>query len=144
MSNFNFWQRWLLIVCGAMSIFGISMALLSPTPAFDIFNQQIDPVFWGATLLSASAVQFRNWIYGVWGATIAGWGVMLALIVNHGLVRREKWAWNAIALGVTLWFVLDTWLSWNYQVYFNVIFNIGIFFLAMLPLGFTRKYLDKS
>jgi hypothetical protein len=47
MSNFRFWQRWMVAVGIAIVVFGILMAVLSGSPLFDLFNRQIDPAFWG-------------------------------------------------------------------------------------------------
>lgn len=139
MQNFTFWQRWLLGVCAIMALFGVLMAFLSATPLFEVFNRQIDPAFWGAGDVDEPARQFQHWMYGVWGATIAGWGVMLAGIVHYPFRKKEKWAWNCLALGLLVWYMLDTGLSVFYGVYFNVLFNTALLILAGLPVLFTRK-----
>ena len=139
MSNFTFWQRWLLVVGIAITVFGILMAILSGTPLFDLFNRQIDPAFWGADAVGDSAKRFQQWIYGVWGATVAGWGIFLTFLARYPFAKKERWAWNCAVLGLLVWFVLDTTLSLFYQVYFNVAFNAGLLVLAMAPMVFTRK-----
>ena len=139
MSNFKFWQRWLLVVGIAITVFGILMAILSGTPLFDLFNRQIDPAFWGAGTVGDPAKRFQQWIYGVWGATVAGWGIFLSFVARYAFAKKERWAWNCMVLGLLVWFVLDTTLSLFHQVYFNVAFNAGLLILAMLPMVFTRK-----
>lgn len=139
MSNFTFWQRWLLVVGIAITVFGILMAILSGTPLFDLFNRQIDPAFWGAGAVGDSVKRFQQWIYGVWGATVAGWGIFLTFLARYAFAKKERWAWNCMVLGLLVWFVLDTTLSLFHQVYFNVAFNGGLLILAMLPMVFTRK-----
>jgi hypothetical protein len=144
MTNFSFWQRWLLIVGILISGFGMFMALLSGTPLFDSFNGQIDPVFWGAGAVEEGAREFQQWIYGVWGATIAGWGIFVIFIAQYPYRNKEKWAWNCLVAGVLVWFVLDTSLSISHKVYFNVAFNMILLVLAMLPLVVTRKCFVKE
>ncbi len=82
---------------------------------------------------------FQHWIYGVWGATIAGWGVFLTFISYFPFRNKEKWAWNCLSLGLLVWFVLDTSISLFYSVYFNAAFNTALLILAGLPIFFTRK-----
>ena len=139
MTRFLFWQRWLLVVGIVVAGFGVLMALLSGTPLFDLFNRQIDPAFWGANAVDGAARQFQQWVYSVWGATIAGWGIILAYVARYPFSRKERWARNALAFGLLVWYVLDTSLSVIHSVYFNVVFNTSLLILVMLPVVFTWK-----
>jgi hypothetical protein len=143
MSTFTFWHKWLLVVSLMIAAFGVMMALLSGTPLFDLFNNQIDPAFWGASasaaLVGEAARRFQQWLYGVWGATVAGWGITLAYVARYPFRRKERWVWNGLVAGLLVWFVLDTALSALYGVYFNVAFNVALIVLAGLPVVFTRK-----
>jgi hypothetical protein len=138
MQSFSFWSRWLFAVGIGVSVFGVMMALLSGTPLFDLFNHQIDPVFWGADAVDGPTKQFQQWLYGVWGATIAGWGIILTYIARYPFRKKERWAWNGLVFGILVWYVLDTALSVLYGVTFNVAFNTTLLILAGLPLVFTR------
>ena len=139
-SIFLFWQKWLLVVGIVIAVFGTLMALLSGTPLFDLFNQQIDPAFWGANAVGENAKIFQQWIYGVWGATIAGWGIFVTFIARYPFREKERWASDCLIAGMSLWFVLDTSLSVYYQVYFNAAFNTALLILALLPIFATRKH----
>ena len=139
MSSFSFWQRWLVGAGFVMVVFGILMALTSGTAAFDLFNRQIDPAFWGANAVGGAARQFQQWIYAVLGATMAGWGVFLTYLARYPFSKKEPWVWNCLFLGLLVWFVLDTSLSVSYQVYFNAVSNMAFLILVGLPIVFTRK-----
>ncbi|GBE57691.1 hypothetical protein BMS3Abin01_00612 [bacterium BMS3Abin01] len=137
---FNFWQKWLLAVGIYLVAFGLVLAFFNQSRLMDvIFNQQIDPVFWGGNSIPENAADFQAWIYGVLGATVAGWGVFLAFLAHYPFRAREKWAWNCIAIGIGGWFVVDTAISAYYHVTFNVAFNAALLLLVGLPLLFTRK-----
>ncbi len=139
MANFAFWQKWLFVVSVFISIFGVLMAFLNGMPIFELFNRQIDPAFWGTNPVEANAGAFQQWVYGVWGATIAGWGIFFAFIAHYPFRHKEKWAWNCLAAGLMVWFVLDTSLSIYYRVYFNAVFNTLLLILVALPLLGTRN-----
>jgi hypothetical protein len=139
MNRFNFWQKWLFIVGLGITAFGLFMAFFNQTPLFNLFNRQIDPAFWGSAPLPKGVTSFQGWLYGVWGATIAGWGIFLTFIAHIPFKRREKWAWNCLVVGLGVWFVLDTGISWQYGATFNVIFNIVVALATGMPLVFTRK-----
>ncbi len=140
MKNFLFWQRWLFVISVAISVFGFVMVFLSRTPLFDVFNQQINPVFWGSNTVGDSAKEFQQWIYGVLSATMAGWGVFVTFIAHYPFRNKEKWAWNCMVVGILVWFVLDTSLSIYHKVYFNAVFNTALLILAMLPVVLTREH----
>jgi hypothetical protein len=59
MQRFAFWQRWLFVVAIILAIFGAGMAFLSGTPLFDLFNRQIDPVFWSSGAIDSATRQFQ-------------------------------------------------------------------------------------
>jgi hypothetical protein len=139
MDSFSFWQRWLLAVGILILGFGLLMALAAGTPLFDFFNRQIDPAFWSGAAVESTARQFQHWIYGVWGATIAGWGIFLVSIIHYPFSRKEAWAWECVAVGLVVWFVLDTSLSIYYGVFFNAAFNSLVLVAAAPPLMLTRK-----
>ena len=140
MRRFSLWQRWLFVVGLIMSAFGVLLALFNATPLFALFDRQINPVFWGTVDISGEARDFQKWVYGVLGATLAGWGVFLAFIAHYPFKRREKWAWNCLVTGVLVWFVIDTAISLNFKVYFNAAFNTVLFVAVVLPLWFSRKH----
>jgi len=143
MSHQDFWNRWLLVVGWILVLFGVAFAVLNQTWLFDLaFNRSIDPVFWGEGSLSGEAATFQAWIYGVLGATIAGWGVFVIFLAKYPLQRRERWAWRCLLIGITVWFVLDTAISGYFGVLFNVLFNCLVAVLVYVPLLATRRGLE--
>jgi hypothetical protein len=139
MKSFSFWQRWLLFFSLVVVIFGLGMATLNRTPLFAIFDSQVNPAFWGTAPLPTGVNLFQGWAYGVLGATMAGWGVFLAFIAHYPFRKRERWAWNTLLLGLSLWYLTDSAISLYFGVVSNAIFNTVIFVLAILPLIFTRQ-----
>ena len=139
MKQFLFWQRWLFVFSLIVIVFGLGMALLNRTPLFAIFDSQVNPAFLGNDPLPTGMNEFLGWAYGVLGATMAGWGVFLAFVAHFPFRSREKWAWNALLLGLSLWYLTDTSISLYFGVVFNAVFNTVIFILAVLPLIFTRR-----
>lgn len=138
-SRFLLWRNWLLAVCAIVIVFGLVIALLSRSPLFAIFNDLVNGVFWGGTAPDANTGRFILWAYGMLGATMAGWGVTLAFIVFYPFTRKEPWAWNAIAIGLALWFVVDTFMTVYTGAYFNAGVNVLLIVLAGIPLLMSRK-----
>jgi hypothetical protein len=145
MGHFSFWQKWLFVTGLLLALFGVTFALFGGTPLFEIFDTQINPVFWGSVEIpDLAAGEFQRWIYGVLGATIAGWGVFLAFIAHYPFKNREPWAWNCILTGIIVWYVLDTGISLYFRVYFNAVFNAVLLALVVIPLGFSRKHFGEN
>jgi hypothetical protein len=136
MNNFLFWQRWLLVLAIAFVGLGIVMAL--PFGA-NLFDTLINPVFWEDGAMPANVYAFKAFIYGVLGASMAGWGMLFAFIIYYPFQQKEKWAWNALLAGFTLWFVFGLYVSFRAGVYANVVGDIVFYVLVMVPLFFTRK-----
>jgi hypothetical protein len=138
--QFLFWQRWLFVFSLAFIVFGLALALFNGTPMFDLLNRQVDPAFWGTEEIPMETLVFQRWIYGVAGATMSSWGVLLAYIIYYPLRRREKWAWNCLAIGMLAWFLPDFAVSLYFGVFFNMIFSTLCVTVIFFPLTMLRKY----
>jgi len=139
MNRFDFWRRWLFVVGLAVTVFGVLMALFNGTAMFELFNRQIDSAFWGAAGPPPGAAAFQRWVYGTWGATIAGWGVFIAWIAWYPYRRRELWTRSCMAAGLAVWYILDTGVSLHFGVVFNAAFNTLLLIFLGVPLGLTWK-----
>ena len=141
MKSFDFWQKWIFSVSLVLIVFGMLLALFPQSQFMDfVFNNQIDPVFDLDGEISDNMRSFQAWIYGVLGTVISGWGILLAFIARYPFKARQKWAWNCIAAGFVLWFVVDTSISACFGVIFNVLFNVCLLLLIGIPLIGTYKY----
>jgi hypothetical protein len=140
MKRFDFWQKWLFIVAVVMAVFGLSLAFFSQSAAFDLlFNNQINPGFWGQGQVASQVATFQGWIYGILGATVAGWAICLGFIAWYPFRQRQLWAWHCVAWCLSVWYILDTGLSLYFGVYFNAVFNTILLVAGLLPVLFTRK-----
>jgi hypothetical protein len=136
--DFKFWRSWLLAVSALIILFGLFMALLSWSPLFAVFDIPVNGVFWAGSGPDAHAKAFMLWAYGMLGATMAGWGVFLAYIVRHPFSKKEPWSRDCIAIGVSAWFVVDSFMSAYTGAFFNVAINAILFALIAIPLVLSR------
>lgn len=141
MKSFWFWHKWLFATGLLVTIFGLGLTFFNQGAFFDfLLNRQINPVFFPDGQVSPEIVRFQQWIYAVLGATISGWGISIIFLTYYPFRSQDRWAWNAIALGVTVWYILDTTLSLYFRVVFNAAFNSILFIALWLPLVLTRKH----
>ena len=139
MSAFWFWQKWLLLAAALVTLFGLALALGSKSGLFELFMSRIDPAFWGAAGPGAAGEAFQRWVYGAWGATVAGWGLVMVFLAQIPFKRREPWARNCLAASLGLWFVVDTFYSLYYWVWINALLNTVLLIVLGLPLFFTWR-----
>lgn len=140
MKKFDFWYKWLLYLTLLIVVFGLLMTLLSQSAVFEPMNRQINDTFWQTTPVSGATIQFQQWIYGVLGATMTGWGILMYFVVKNPFKNREKWAWNALLVAIVIWYCVDTSISIYSKVYFNAVFNTVLLILTLFPLIFTSTY----
>jgi hypothetical protein len=125
-------------------LLGLFIALLNGTSLFKPFGDQFDQAFWPSGGMTDQDRQFQQWVYGVVGATMVGWGLFMFLILKNAFPKREKWAWNGILFGVFAWYVIDTGISGYHGVGANVLLNTAILLLVLIPLMATRKAMTKA
>lgn len=140
MREFGFWQKWLSVVSLVVVLFGLSVAFLNNTYLFKVlFSDWVNKSFWGAPDVAEQVALFQKWIYGLLGAAFTGWGIFMFFVARGPFKRKERWAWNCFAIGLLVWFILDTWFSYQYGIYSNIVTNVLFLLLLGLPLVYTRK-----
>lgn len=109
------------------------------------YNRALAQVFWQRSAIPAAAEPFRAFIWAPLGGTIACCYILLAYISWYPFRKKERWAWNAIALAFTTWILLDSAVCIYYGAYFQVyIINAFSFLQKGLPLFFTWKEFKKK
>lgn len=132
-----FWWSWLVVLTCGLILFGLSLALLpGPTQALCywlLFGSAVPPPTFGA-----EAVAYVRFVYGILGAVIAGWGVLLLAVVAGPLRRGDPAAWLAVYGSVAVWFTIDSTLSIVSGHWANVAPNVGFLVPFAAPLVATR------
>jgi len=132
------WIRWMLVVTGLLAGAGVILAVAGGTSALAPLNDRIDPAFWGGAGVTGPAADYRAWIFAVLGGTMAGWAIAMFALVRGGIAKGLRWAWNAVALSLAVWFPLDTGYSLAHGVWINALGNTVILAALAIPLAATR------
>lgn len=134
------WDRWLTAVIGVIAVYGAVLVVRGAVPAA-LFDQ----LGFGMTASGITGGPERTYvllIYGVLGAVLIGWMFLLLAVVRGPLLRRERWAWNAVAASMTAWFVADTTFSLAIGSPAHALFNIGFGLAVAVPLMALRRQLQ--
>ena len=133
----SFWWSWLVVLTSGLILFGLSLVLApGPTQAFCywlLLGSAAPPPTFGA-----EAVAYVQFVYGILGAVIAGWGVLLLAVVAGPLRRGDPGAWPAVYGSVAVWFVTDSTLSIVSDHWANVVPNVAFLVPYLAPLVATR------
>ncbi len=102
-SSFLFWQKWLFYTSLVFAMAGIAFALSGNNFLFQSYNQMLAKLFWHSSEFPTEADQFRTFIYGPLGGTIACCYILLAFIARYPFKNKERWA----------------------QCYYNCLYSVG-------------------
>lgn len=73
--------------------------------------------------------------YMVLGAVMAGWSFLMLQIVRGPLKEESEWAWTILARSLTLWFVVDTGMSFVLGYPMHALFNVPFAIALGIPLA---------
>jgi hypothetical protein len=136
---------WLRLACIGTIVFGLGLAFGSASAPFEVLLVgPSDAVFWGAAPADPATIAFQRFVYGVLGATVAGWGTLMWVVASTAFRRREAWAWQGLTAALLVWFVPDTAISSFHGVWPNVALNVCLAALLAAPLLATRRAFNRS
>jgi hypothetical protein len=83
------------------------------------------------------AESLRRWLYAVEGSTLLALGLLGLAVARTAFLHRERWARNALAVAVGIWFPLDTAASLLHGVWENAALNGAIALVLLVPVVAT-------
>lgn len=126
MDRFAFWTGYLRVVSALFALQGAYWAATGTFAPGDLYEARMARALFGTPALPAEAERTFRFLLAPLGATSAGYFLLQLTLVHHGIARRQRWAWNAVAAAFAAWFVLDTGFCLARGAAFNV-------WLANLP-----------
>ena len=130
---FEFFRLWILVVAAGMAVIGAVAVLIVGTPLFAVAARLLDRPFW-PTKPDDRMLAFQSWAYSVTFATMAGWGLCMAIVVANAFSTKQAWVWWSIAAPAAIWFPLDTGRSLYHRVWANAALNTALLVLLAVPL----------
>lgn len=128
-------DRWLLVVAVASTLMGVAMTVAPESPLMRPYTDRVARAFWHQAPVPPAARAHASWLLQILGSTIAGWGVLLTLVVAGPFRRREAWAWWAVLGSVSAWIALDVAVSVMAGVMVEAAMAAGFSFLVGVPLA---------
>jgi len=138
----SLWYRWLLAVTGGLFLFSLSFVVF-PAPIQQFFNWMVSSTIDIPATLNRGGIHYMTFVYGVLGAAMVGWSIMLASMLLTSFQRGERSAWWAIIASICVWFVLDSAFSLSMGFWQNALFNVAFFILFSVPLAATYTHFNR-
>ena len=138
--QFNFWQKWLTYSNIMTIMVGVLVAFAGNSMVFEVHNDYTKEIFFNSTEFDPAVLRLKNWLFGIIGATIIGFHVLMVMISENAFKNKEPWAFKAMWYRLFSWFIIDSGISFYYGAYHNIILiNLIALILIGLPLVMTRK-----
>jgi len=134
------YQRIIQILALGHIVLGLAFPFLMKIDVFSSF--MISKMFPGMTLSGAFYDQ-AAYVVGVFGPTVASWGVLLLVLTNSYFSKPTKQLWTGLVLAVLVWFIGDTIYSLLHGVTFALFINGIVALLFLIPIYKSRSLLDK-
>ncbi len=137
-----FWRRWMLLIALILILMGLMTSftpLIQNSTGAIYYNQFFD--FDAYANISTGDLRFQTFLYGVMGAVLTSWGLLLAFLIAFPLRQGQKWAWYAITLSILVWFVGDGYASVSTGFAIHALINVPVLVLMGIPLLATYRQL---
>ena len=132
----NAWITWLTVVL--VLVLGYALLLVvAGAVAGSLFD-----LFGFGPPASIDSPELRDYLrlpYMVLGAVMAGWSLLMLLVVRGPLKEGAEWAPRFLLLAFGLWFVLDTGMSLVLGFPTHALFNIPFALALGIPLLALRR-----
>ena len=127
----------LQLIAIAHIVGGILLPFLVNTQLFSTYNALVNQALGFETTGKNSDI---NFLIGLFGPTIASWGVLFLYVVTAAFKNLDKRGWWAIFASCILWAPYDSMLSIQRGIYINALINLISALMILIPLFMARKY----
>jgi hypothetical protein len=116
---------------------GIFLPFLVNTQLFSTYNTLLNQALGFESTGKNAEI---NFLLGLFGPTIASWGVLFFYVVTNAFNNPDKRGWWAIFVSCILWAPYDSLLSIQKGIYINALINLFSALMILIPLFMARKY----
>lgn len=138
------WDRLLMAGFAAATVGGLLFVVAPDFVGLGWLNRGVVAAFFGPADEPPGAVALRHWLYAVEGSTLVAFGILGLGVAATAFRCRERWARNALALAVGVWYPLDTLVSLAHGVMVNAALNTGIAVVLLVPLLATWRQFGEA
>jgi hypothetical protein len=104
------WSRWILFLSFFLIAYGLGMVFapqVMRTPVASILFDHHESLRSAFVSTDEPQSTFLNVLSGLLGTVTTGWAIQMAWIAYKPFRSGESWAWNTLAMSVSVWAALE-------------------------------------
>jgi len=141
LTNLHAIKRWLQATALLHILIGLSLPFIVESPLFSVYRDHLHQAFMmEAATYGENTHHQTAFLVGLFGPTIASWGVLFLYVVNSAFARPTPQAWWFMLVACLVWAPYDSVLSLLNGVYLNAIINAVVFPIIVVPLLMVKKH----
>ena len=129
-------KRWLQLIAIAHIIGGLMLPVVVQLDIAQPYFRLMANEF---ALSSQQDLLFLQFLVGIFGPTIASWGVLFWAVVTQSFALPTKGAWWIKIAASVVWAVYDSIYSNFYGLWINAVINGVVFISIVVPLWRVRQ-----
>ena len=127
-------RRWLQTLAVIHIIGGLLLPVMVYTPLAVPYFQHLQTTF------PDSNPESLRFLIGVFGPTVASWGLLFFYAIGKAFEAQTKKDWWLLVSATLVWAVLDTTFSLANSVAAHLYLNGSVLVLFLIPLLLTKKH----
>ncbi|MBD3667284.1 MAG: hypothetical protein HUJ16_04955 [Kangiella sp.] len=127
-------RRWLQTLAVIHIIGGFLLPVMVYTPLAAPYFQHLQSAFPNS---NSQSLQF---LIGVFGPTVASWGLLFFYAIGKAFETQTKKDWWLLVSATLVWAILDTLFSVANSVVAHLYLNGSVLVLFLIPLLLTKKH----
>jgi hypothetical protein len=131
-------KRWLQTLAIIHIIGGLLLPLMVYTPLAAPYFAHLQNAF------PDSNPESLKFLIGVFGPTIASWGLLFFYAIGKAFESRTRQDWWLLVSATLVWAVLDTAFSFANHVAAHLYLNGSVLALFLIPLLLTKKHFQSQ
>jgi len=132
-------KKWLQLIALIHIIGGLMLPVVVQLEFVQPYFKLMAEVF---ALPAQQDLMFLQFMVGIFGPTIASWGLLFWAVVTHSFSQPSKGAWWLMIAASIVWAVYDSIYSSWFGLWINALINAVVFVSIVLPLWWVRKEFD--
>jgi hypothetical protein len=132
-------KRWLQLIAISHILLGLLLPVLVQ---FDLLLPYFQFMAHTFAVNEHENIALMRFLIGIFGPTVASWGVLFWAVVTQSFMLRSKSGWWLMMAASVVWAVYDSVFSAVYGLWIHAVLNGAVFLAIVIPLWWVRKEFD--